>query len=87
LPNLTLLSLIFASFFKIIDKKSDSKFTNKDGIKKKNFKGIDNKDGSDRPKKFKSERPNSTPSSTQASKTAKFSSLFKNNHEIPKVGE
>ena len=29
----------------------------------------------------------SGPSSSSSSKTAKFSSLFKNNHEIPRVGE
>ena len=41
-----------------------------------------------RPKKFdKNSHSNSQPSSGPTSKMAKFSSLFKNNHEIPRVGE
>ncbi|CAF0782079.1 unnamed protein product [Brachionus calyciflorus] len=72
---------------KTIETKEEKKVFKKDDLKKKFNNDKNDNVKSERPNKFKNDRANSSSVSTQSSKTAKFSSLFKNNHEIPKVGD
>ena len=70
----------------IVNAKADEESENKDVINIE--KDIDTHSGRKSSNKFEKKRQHlNTQLSSGTSKMAKFSSLFKNNHEIPRVGE